>query len=127
MAEFVTQANFLPARRIGESWATKIGRVILSPNKNNRLNFDRGELMICQEDIGITPDKNSGIVIIGIQFLGSEYYYTLITSSGNRIHARTPLSNSIAVGTKVRLSILAASQVFPMSSFKPPSVVQELA
>ena len=35
VAEFVTQANFLPARRIGEAWATEIGRVILSPNKNN--------------------------------------------------------------------------------------------
>ena len=83
--------------------------------------------MLCQEDIGITPDKNSGIVIIGRQFLGSKYFYTLITPSGKRINARTPLSNSIAVGTKVRLSILAASQVFPISSFKPLSVVQELA
>ncbi len=75
MAEFVTQANFLPANRIGEVWTTEIGRVILSPNKNNRINCDRGELIICQEDIEITPDKNSVIVIIGRQFLGSEYFY----------------------------------------------------
>ena len=65
--------------------------------------------MLCQEDIGITSDKNSGIVIIARQFLGSKYFYTLITSSEKTINARTPLSNSIAVATKVRLSILAAS------------------
>ena len=53
VAKFVTQANFLHARRVGKAWATEIGRVILSPPKNNRLNFDRGELMLCQEDIGI--------------------------------------------------------------------------
>ena len=83
--------------------------------------------MLCQEDIGIIPDKNSGIVIIGRQFLGREYYYTLATPSGKRINARTALSNSLAVGTKVSLSILAASQVFPLSSFKPPLVGQDLA
>ena len=126
VAKFVTQANFLPARRVGKAWATEIGRVILSPTKN-RLNFDRGELMLCQEDIGIIPDKSSGIVIIGRQFLGKEYYDTLATPSGKRINARKTLSNSIAVGTKVSLSILAASQVFSLSSIKPPSVGQDLA
>ncbi len=83
--------------------------------------------MICQEDIDIIPDKNSGIVIIGSQFLGSEYFYTLMTSSGKRINAGTFVNNSIAVVTKVSLSILTASQIFPLSSFKTFSVGQELA
>ena len=33
VAKFVTQGNFLPARRIGQAWATEMGRVILSPTK----------------------------------------------------------------------------------------------
>ena len=126
MAEFVTQANFLPAHRIGKAWETELGRVTLSPD-NNILNCDRGGLMLCQEDIGIMPDKNSEIVVIGRQFLGREYYYTLATPSGQKIYARTNLSNSIDIGTKVSLSILAASQVFPLSAFKPPSEPQNIA
>ena len=126
VAEFVTQANFLPAQRIGKVWETEIGRVTLSPD-NNVLNCDRGGLMLFQEDIGIMPDKNSEIVVIGRQFLGREYYYTLATPSGQKINARTNLSNSIDIGTKVSVSILAASQVFPLSSFKPPSEPQTRA
>ncbi len=114
VAEFVTQANFLPAQRIGKEWQTELGRVTLWPD-HKILNCDRGELMLRQEDIGIMPDKNSGILVIGRQFLGREYYYTLATPSGQKIYARTSLSNSIEIGTKVSLLICAASQVFPLN------------
>ena len=114
VAEFVTQANFLPARRIGQEWQTELGRVTLAPN-HQQLNCDRGELMLCQEDIAMMPDENSEIVVIGRQFLGREYYYTLATPSGQRIYARTNLSNSIEIGTKVSLLIRSESQVFPLN------------
>ncbi len=128
VAEFVTQANFLPAQRIGQVWETEIGRVTLSSNNNkNILNGARGELMLRQEDIAIIADINSGIVVIAREFLGKEYHYTLATPSGQKINARTNLSNPIDIGTKVSLSILAASQVFPLSSFKPPSEPQSIA
>ena len=119
VAEFVTQANFLPAQRIGKTWETEIGRVTLSPD-NNILNCDRGELMLRQEDIAIIADNNSRIVVAERQFLGREYYYTLATPEGKTISARTNLSKAYAVGTKVSVSIIAASQVFPFSSFNPP-------
>ena len=114
VAEFVTQANFLPAQRVGKDWQTELGRVTLASN-HQRLNCDRGELMLCQEDIAITPDENSEIVVIGRQFLGREYYYILATPSGQNIYARTSLSNSIEIGTKVSLFIRSASQVFPLN------------
>ncbi len=114
VAEFVTQANFLPARRIGKEWQTELGRVTLASN-HQQLNCDRGELMLCQEDIAMMPDENSEIVVIGRQFLGREYYYTLATASGQKIYARTNLSNSIEIGTKVSLLIRSASQVFPVN------------
>ena len=116
VAEFVTQANFLPAKRIGKVWETEIGRVTFSPASNTP-NCDRGELMLRQEDIAIAPDENSRIVVAERQFLGREYYYTLATPSGKTISARTNLNNAIAVGTKVSLSIIAASQIFPPASF----------
>ena len=114
VAEFVTQANFLPAQRIGKDWQTELGRVTLASN-HQRLNCDRGELMLCQEDIAITPDENSEILVVGRQFLGREYYYTLATPSGQTIYARTSLSNSIAIGNKVSLLIRSVSQVFPLN------------
>ncbi len=114
VAEFVTQANFLPAQRIGKEWQTEVGTVTLASN-HKRLNCDRGELMLCQEDIAITPDENSEIVVVGRQFLGREYYYILATPSDQKIYARTSLSNSIEIGTKVNLLIRSASQVFPLN------------
>ncbi len=116
VAEFVTQANFLPAKRIGKVWQTEIGKVTLSTPKNTP-NCDRGELMLRQEDIVLFPDDTSKILITERQFLGREYYYTLATPSGKTIYARTTISNAISVGTKVNLSIIAASQVFLPASF----------
>ncbi len=116
VAEFVTQANFFPAKRIGKEWETEIGKVTLSPTSNIP-NCDRGELMLRQEDLEIFPNESSGIVVTERQFLGREYYYTLVTPSGKRINTRTTLRNAIAVGTKVSLSIIAPSQIFPLASF----------
>ena len=126
VAEFVTQANFLAANRIGQVWETEIGKVALSP-VNNTFDCARGELMLRQEDIALVPDQNSGIVVTARQFLGREYSYTLATPSGQKIKARTTLSHAIDIGAKVSLSILAASQVFPLSSFKPPDKRQNIA
>lgn len=115
VAEFVTQANFLPANRIGQVWETEIGKVALSPTKNT-LNCDRGNLMLRQEDIELFPDQYSGIVVTERQFLGREYSYSLATPSGQTINARSTLSNVIEVGTKVSISIITASKVFPFTA-----------
>jgi iron(III) transport system ATP-binding protein len=113
VAEFVTQANFIPAQKIERVWETEIGKISLTPNQNPA-NCDRGELMLRQEDLAIALDENSAIVITARQFLGREYYYTLSTPSGKTLHVRTSLSQAIAVGTKVRVTIIAASQIFPV-------------
>ncbi|WP_019505582.1 ABC transporter ATP-binding protein [Pleurocapsa sp. PCC 7319] len=116
VAEFVTQANFLPANRIGQVWETEIGTVPLSTAKKT-LDCDRANLMLRQEDIELVPDEYSGIVVTERQFLGREYFYSLATPSGQKINARTTLSNVIEVGTKVSVSIITASKVFPFSSW----------
>ena len=72
--------------------------------------------MLRQEDIILAPDLTSPIVVRERQFLGREYHYCLETASGKKIHARTSLSNAIAVGTKVNLSLnISSPRVFPRS------------
>jgi iron(III) transport system ATP-binding protein len=116
VAEFVTQANFLPVKRQGKLWTTEIGDLEISTSIIDR-NCDRGELMLRQEDIILTPDDNSSVVVKERQFLGREYRYCLETASGKRLHARTTASTSVNVGTKVNLSVIAAKpQIFPVVS-----------
>lgn len=128
VAEFVTQANFLTARREGELWKTEIGEVdlksLLAKQLGNSIKFvDRAEVMLRQEDIILTPDRNSSVVVKERQFLGREYCYCLETASGKRLHARTNISNAVDVGTNVNLSLIAAKPVvFPSFNFNEPKV-----
>lgn len=140
VAEFVTQANFLPATRKGHFWLTEIGQVeidaikvdasttAVSPNKAFRdlvpslEGLDaQGDLMLRQEDIVLTVDSAGNMQITERQFLGREYHYTIETASGKKIQARSGLENAIAVGTKVNISFDAASlRIFPVSTLVKP-------
>jgi iron(III) transport system ATP-binding protein len=126
VAEFVTQANFLTAKREGGLWKTEIGEVDLKSllGHGNSIEFaDKAEVMLRQEDIILTPDCNSPVVVKERQFLGREYRYCLETASGKRLHARTNISNAVDVGTNVNLSIIAAKPViFPFFNFKSQKV-----
>ena len=113
VAEFVTQANFLPAIRKGNFWLTEIG-AIEAVQANVIMNRDeksakQGDLMLRQEDIVLVADSTSKITVIERQFLGREYHYTVKTASGKRIQARTNLNKAIALGTNVSLSFNISS------------------
>ena len=114
VAEFVTQANFIPAKRQGKLWTTEIGQwELLSPAET----VPEGDLMVRQEDILLEPDDTAKVVICDRQFLGREYRYCLRTPSGGQIHARTTLQTQLPIGTKVQLAIASQSaQVFPVAS-----------
>jgi len=115
VAEFVTQANFLPATRQGQVWQTEIGDVPASSGSN----VAEGDLMLRPEDIVLIPDPDARIIVRERQFLGREYYYGVETASGKRIYARTELSQAIAIGAKVRLSLkLKSPQIFGVVSQK---------
>lgn len=104
VAEFVTQANFLPANRQKDCWATEIGDWTIS--KNHIFTQEKEvELMFRQEDIQMQPAENSATVIVDRHFLGREYRYCLETPSGKRLHALTNLSTNLSIGTKVKISI----------------------
>ncbi|MTJ54859.1 ABC transporter ATP-binding protein [Anabaena sp. UHCC 0253] len=101
VAEFVTQANFLPARRQGNLWETEFGNFSIPTDHK----YDTGEIMIRQEDLILNPATNAPVVISTRRFLGREYQYCLKTPSGKEIHARIMANQALAVGTPVELSI----------------------
>ncbi len=111
VAEFVTQANFLPARCIQSGiWETEIGAFTLS---SENIAVEKGELMIREEDLILQADPSAEVVIRDRQFLGREYRYCLQTPSGRELHARTPKVPALPVGTPVQLFVLdGAIRVF---------------
>jgi iron(III) transport system ATP-binding protein len=113
VAEFVTQANFLPARWENDGWQTEIGWF-----KSDFSSKDRSELMICQEAIQLIADRTSQIKIRDRQFLGREYRYWLVTPRGQAIYARTSIDVDLPTGTAVRLVVdSAATRVFSIVEF----------
>jgi iron(III) transport system ATP-binding protein len=123
VAEFVTQANFLPASKQEEVWQTEIGEIAVSEAKfvhNGEFikgtSDQHGDLMLRQEEITLLPDPASPMVVRERQFLGREYHYCIETISGKKIHARSNLQQAIAIGTKVRLSLsIDSPYIFPVS------------
>ncbi|NEO06633.1 MULTISPECIES: ABC transporter ATP-binding protein [unclassified Moorena] len=109
VAEFVTQANFLPAQRRGDLWETEVGSFAIRVNDailNTKLDqLEEGELMLREENVLLKPDDDSTVVIQDRHFLGREYRYCLQTASGKKLHARTNLSTQLPVGKRVRLSV----------------------
>ncbi len=117
VADFVTQANFLPASWSLDRWKTEIGSfnddrqsesVGNASRNGNRPQLDRNRqanVMIRQESLQLIPDETSQIVIRDRQFLGREYRYWLVTPSGQNLYARTSIGVDLVAGTKVRLSV----------------------
>lgn len=118
VAEFVTQANFLPATKQGQVWVTEIGHLTVSPSITDAaVKASKGDLVLRPEDITLVADPLSPIVVRERQFLGREYYYGVETASGKMIYARMGLAQAIAVGTKVRLSLnIENPQIFTLTS-----------
>jgi iron(III) transport system ATP-binding protein len=113
VAEFVTQANFVNAKKEGNLWQTELGTwEILTP-----VTLNSGELMFRQEDVKLEPDERATTIIQEREFLGREYRYCLETPSGKRLHARTNITTQLPVGTKVKLCVSPeATSIFPAAS-----------
>ncbi|HEY9631279.1 MAG TPA: ABC transporter ATP-binding protein [Coleofasciculaceae cyanobacterium] len=120
VAEFVTQANFLPASKQGDVWQTEIGQFAAVQSYDSV--EGTGALMIRQEDLKLEPDPAGTVVVRDRQFLGREYCYRLQTASGYLLQART--SDKVGIGETVRCHVLSQTlQIFPPTSSLPdPSV-----
>lgn len=102
VAEFVTQANFLPARREGSQWVTEVGAFPMAGSGAETA--IAGTLMMRQEDLQLTLDDSGPVVIRDRQFLGREYAYCLQTPSGATLQARTATHGAFPVGGRVRIT-----------------------
>ncbi len=117
VAEFVTQANFIAARRQGQLWQTEVGHFKLPPDEC--LETETGDLMVRQEDLCFKPDTEAPVVIRDRHFLGREYCYCLSTPSGKELHARTTTAINLPIGTRVQLSVPdQALRIFPTTAPK---------
>lgn len=119
IAEFVTQANFVPARRGQQGWETEVGCFDISVEPcavEEMPDLSSGELMIRQEDLHLEADDSAPLLVRDRQFLGREYKYCLLTPSGRTLHARTALGQRIDVGNRVRASVKQSRlRFFPAS------------
>lgn len=106
VAEFVTQANFLPARRIGQRWETEVGSFQLNREVIfGDINSDVGALMIRQEELLLQPDDNGAAIIRDRQFLGREQCYHLQTDGGRELIARSLTLDKLPVGMRVKVTV----------------------
>jgi iron(III) transport system ATP-binding protein len=119
VAEFVTQANFVPAIRQAEGWQTALGLLKLAPQLVE--DAAHGEVMIAQEDLEIVDysggdtggdnagnaddDKNGALLVQGRQFLGRVYQYSLLMASGQVLQVRSPIHQRWDVGDRVAVKI----------------------
>lgn len=126
VAAFVTQANFIPAEQTGDWWHTELGSFNTAqvpcacnlPWVEDSHATRSGELMIRQEDVILMADDAGELVVRDRQFLGREYLYTLQTSTGRQIQARTATRTQMAIGTRVRLDLAHAPlRFFPHTEF----------
>lgn len=136
VAGFVTQANFLPARRQGQIWQTEIGNfavdVLSQANDAHQQRTNsalqptsqseyEGDLMIRQEDLQLELDDQGSVLICDRQFLGREYRYCLQTPSGRELHARTLVRSPLPVGSRVQVKLAhQAFQFFPYMLTRQP-------
>ncbi len=102
VAEFVTQANFLPACRGPQGWETEVGCYAVADTLEG---VDQADLMIRQEDVALTLDPTGAVLVRDRLFLGREYQYCLQTAGGALLYARLPIGDSISVGSRVRIRL----------------------
>jgi iron(III) transport system ATP-binding protein len=108
VADFVTQANFIPARYSEIGWDTELG---CFPSQNNE--GEKGDLMVRQEEIILQPDEDGNGMIRDRQFLGREHCYRVEMNSGQELIARSSVLKGLAIGTKVKVSLaIQTPQIF---------------
>lgn len=115
VAEFVTQANFIPAQKRGDLWETEVGSFAIATSFVHRGETEQADLMVRQEDFILQPDETAPVVIRDRQFLGRELHYCLQVPSGRELIARTPVGGrSFPVGMRVQIMFPQdAVRVFP--------------
>jgi iron(III) transport system ATP-binding protein len=109
VAEFVAQANLLAVQCHGNRWTTELGPLPDSSLQRWPTHADRPSnspvvAMVRPEDVCLTLDPASPVVIGDRQFLGRDYRYSLRLPSGQRLSARAAMA--LPVGAAVSPSVV---------------------
>jgi iron(III) transport system ATP-binding protein len=132
VAQFVTQANFLPAQLHETFWQTEAGRFEVNKletdvktdnsalqaivSEGSQKIVTHGWLMIRQEELRLHPDPFGSVTICDRQFLGRDYRYCLRTPSGQMLHALSQ-NNTLVLGSTVTLDAQPENlRIFPYAS-----------
>ncbi len=116
VAEFVAQANLLPATWRDGRWHADIGAFDLSGGAPGA----SADLMLRPEDIALVPDPQGPAQIYSRQFLGREHRYQVQLATGRELIARAPLAKALSVGDRVRLEVAADQlRLFPNPPDEP--------
>ncbi|MGD1906914.1 MAG: ABC transporter ATP-binding protein [Leptolyngbyaceae cyanobacterium] len=102
VAEFVTQANFLPTKQVGSRWDTVLGSFPVRPEDAS---LTEGQMMIRQEDLHLQADEQGTLIVRDRQFLGREYRYTLTTAAGQLLQARIPTDLGLKPGNAITATV----------------------
>jgi iron(III) transport system ATP-binding protein len=120
VAEFVTQANFLPAQPGSQGWQTEVG---CFPAEAPGAAPSQADLMVRQEDIALVEDAEGTVMVRDRQFLGREYKYCLQTPTGNLIYARLPVGPAIPIGSRVAVTVPSQRvRLYPTLGRKTPAI-----
>jgi iron(III) transport system ATP-binding protein len=102
-AEFIGQADFLPARVTEAGLLSEIGcipqRVALPPGSQI-------EVLVRYDDLELTLDAGGEARIIGCTYEGPSYMYTVALRSGQRLRCKTPHTRRYPIGSTVRVVLL---------------------
>lgn len=107
VAEFVAQANVLPATYHNGFWETEIYCFPAPPPA-----AETTLLMLHQQDLQLEVDETSSLVISDRAFLGSQHRYLIMTPLGQRLQALGCHQPPLAIGTRVKLHMARAPRLF---------------
>jgi len=121
VAEFVTQANFIPAQHHPQlGWVTELGSFAAphvpqgasasSPHNSS----GQADAMIRQDGITLISDSAGDITVRDRQFLGRENRYCLQLPSGREVVARLASDHEFSIGERVKAIVAdAAVSLYP--------------
>lgn len=103
IAEFLGQADFLPARVADHGLVTEIGPV---PQQVALPDGARVDVLVRYDDLQFTPDARGNGRIVGRAYEGPSYLYTIALAYGAQVRCKTSHVQNYAVGTPVRVMLL---------------------
>ncbi|MFN8585554.1 MAG: ABC transporter ATP-binding protein [Dehalococcoidia bacterium] len=108
VAEFIGDANFLPAEVRGGIASCELGEVRVQAG------FDgAAELMIRAEDLALRGDGASTAEVLNVEYYGHDQMATVRSASGRLLKVRLPAGVHANAGDRVTVEVAGGARAFP--------------